>query len=392
MSDHFERSLKLHEELRGKIEVHSKVTVDSQDDLSSAYTPGVARVCEVIAENPELARKLTVRGNSVAIVTDGTAVLGLGDIGPLAALPVMEGKALLFREFAGIDAWPICLDTKDPDEIVRIVRAIAPTFGGVNLEDISAPRCFAIEAQLQDLGIPVMHDDQHGTAIVLFAALLNAAKVVGKPIGNLRVVINGAGAAGTAIAKFLRCSDHGSTACVSVGEVIMCDSKGAIHRDREGLSAEKRALLEITNPNNETGSLQDVLRGTDVVVGVSKGNLLTRDDIATMNDDAIVFGLANPIPEILPDEAKAGGAAVVGTGRSDFPNQINNVLAFPGIFRGALDAEATAITNTMKLAAAQALAASVKTPSADLVLPSPLNRDVAPLVAAAVSRAAKQST
>ncbi len=392
MPDHFERSLRLHEQLRGKIEVRSKAAIESQNDLSAAYTPGVARTCEVIAEDPQRARQLTVRGNSVAIVTDGTAVLGLGDIGPVAALPVMEGKALLFKEFAEIDAWPICLDTKDTEEIVRVVRAIAPTFGGVNLEDISAPRCFAVEDQLQDLGIPVMHDDQHGTAIVLFAALLNAAKVVGKPVGELRVVVNGAGAAGTAIAKLLRCSDHVDGTCVAVGELIVCDSKGAIHRDRENLSREKRSLLDFTNPNNERGLIDEVLRGKDVFVGVSKANLLTREHIATMKSDAIVFGLANPIPEIFPDEAKAGGAAVVGTGRSDFPNQINNVLAFPGLFRGALDAEAPAITNTMKLAAAKSLAEAVAAPSADRVLPSPLQRDVASTVAAAVKRVAMRAS
>lgn len=327
----------------------------------------------------------------MAIVTDGSAVLGLGDIGPSAALPVMEGKALLFKEFANIDAWPICLNAASVDEIVSTVRAIAPTFGGVNLEDISAPRCFEIEEQLQDLGMPVMHDDQHGTAIVLFAALMNAAKVVGKQVDDLDVVINGAGAAGTAIAKLLRCTDHIDGQCVSVSNVVVCDSKGAIHSNRDDLSPEKRALLRFTNSNDERGSLSDVLRGKDVFVGVSKGNLLTRDHIATMNAQAIVFGLANPTPEIFPDEAKAGGAAVVGTGRSDFPNQINNVLAFPGVFRGALDANAQSISNAMKLAAAKSLAASVSSPSEDIVLPSPLNKDVAGIVAQGVARVAGAS-
>jgi len=389
MTDLFERSLIVHEQLRGKIGVVGKMPIANSDDLSLAYTPGVARPCEVIAADPTRARDLTIKRNSVAIVSDGSAVLGLGNIGPFAAIPVMEGKALLFKEFANIDAWPICLDTQKVDEIVATVRRIAPVFGGINLEDISAPRCFAVERQLQDIGIPVFHDDQHGTAIVLLAALMNAAKVLDRDITKLKVVINGAGAAGTAIARLLRCVGHDPNVCVPVKDVMMCDSKGAIHQGRDNLAEYKHELLRFTNRENRTGTLQDVLVGADVFIGVSKGNLLSAADISTMNDSSIVLAMANPIPEIMPEEAKRGGAAVVGTGRSDFPNQINNVLAFPGIFRGALDASASSITEEMKIAAACALAAATTDPSCDRVLPDPLDRGVAPQVATAVAKAAK---
>jgi malate dehydrogenase (oxaloacetate-decarboxylating) len=384
--DFFERSLIVHEQLRGKLALHSKVPVLTRDDLSIAYTPGVARPCEVIAENPARVFDLTIKRNTVAVVTDGSAVLGLGNIGPLAAIPVMEGKALLFREFGNIDAWPLCLDTQDVAEIVETVRRIAPVFGGINLEDISAPRCFAVEQQLQDLGIPVFHDDQHGTAIVLLSALINAAKVLGREISGLRVVINGAGAAGTAIARLLRCVGQSPEVCVPVQDVLVCDSKGIIHREREGLADYKQELLTYTNRDNATGSLQDAIRGADVFIGVSKGDLLSADDIRTMNDDSVILAMANPTPEIMPDEARLGGAAIVGTGRSDFPNQVNNVLAFPGIFRGALDAGVPRITDEMKIAAAHALAACVENPTADRILPDALDRSVAPRIAAAICR------
>jgi malate dehydrogenase (oxaloacetate-decarboxylating) len=338
----------------------------------------------LIAETPALARELTIKHNTIGIVSDGSAVLGLGNIGPLGAIPVMEGKALLMKEFAGIDAFPICLDTQDAQEIIETVRRIAPVFGGINLEDIAAPRCFIIEEALQELGIPVFHDDQHGTAIVLLAALLNGAKVTSRKPESLRVVINGAGAAGTAIAKLLRCVGHAPDVCVPVAVVIVCDSKGAICDDRDDLNEYKKGLLKFTNRDNRSGSLQDVLVGSDAFIGVSKGNLLTSADVKTMADDAIVLAMANPIPEIMPDEAKAGGAAVVGTGRSDFPNQVNNLLAFPGLFRGALDANATRITESMKISAAKELAFLVREPTADRILPDPLDRSIAPSVAAAV--------
>ncbi|WP_298860607.1 NADP-dependent malic enzyme [uncultured Gimesia sp.] len=390
MTDFFERSLIVHEQLRGKIGIVGKMPVTSRDDLSLAYTPGVARPCEVIANDQSQARELTIKHNSVAVVSDGSAVLGLGNIGPHAAIPVMEGKALLFKEFANIDAWPICLDTQDVDEIVSTVKRIAPVFGGINLEDISAPRCFEVEQQLQDIGIPVFHDDQHGTAIVLLAALINAAKLLDRDMTKLRVVINGAGAAGTAIARLLRCVGHSPDVCVSVNDVVVCDSKGAIHRDRSNLAEYKQELLKYTNRMNRSGRLQDMLEGADVFIGVSKGNLLSVDDVSKMADDSIVLAMANPIPEIMPDDAKSGGAAIVGTGRSDFPNQINNVLAFPGLFRGALDACASVISEEMKIAAAYALAAATTDLSPEKILPDPLDRSIAPQVAAAVAKAAMQ--
>ncbi|MFN3193172.1 MAG: NADP-dependent malic enzyme [Aureliella sp.] len=389
--DIYERSAVVHRQLRGKISLVSKVPVDTRDDLSLAYTPGVARPCELIAADPSQARELTIKRNTIGIVSDGSAVLGLGNIGPLGAIPVMEGKALLMKEFANIDAFPICVDTQDEQEIIDTVRRIAPVFGGINLEDISAPRCFVIEQALQDLGIPVFHDDQHGTAIVLLAALLNAAKVTDRRPESLKVVINGAGAAGTAIAKLLRCVGHDPSLCIPVEDVIVCDSKGAIHAGRNDLNESKQAILNFTNRDNRGGSLQEVLAGSDAFIGVSKGNLLTSDDIKTMAPRAIVLAMANPIPEIMPDEARTGGAAVVGTGRSDFPNQVNNLLAFPGIFRGALDARANQITEPMKIAAAHELAYLVRDPSPERILPDPLDRSVAPNIAAAVAKAWDQA-
>jgi malate dehydrogenase (oxaloacetate-decarboxylating) len=391
LTDFFDRSLVLHEQLRGKISVQNKLPIGSRDDLSLAYTPGVARPCEIISEDPEAAYRLTSKGNSVAVVTDGSAVLGLGDIGPLASLPVMEGKALLFKEFAKIDAWPICLDTKDPAKIIETCKLIAPSFGGINLEDISAPRCFEIEDALQDLGIPVFHDDQHGTAIVLLAALINAAQVTGKNLNDLRVIVNGAGAAGTAIAKLISGIGVAGNEISPVGDVIICDSKGAISRSRDGLSPEKTGLLKFSNKDNKSGTLKEVIKGADVFIGVSKGNVITTDDVKAMAKNSIILAMANPTPEIMPEEAIRGGAAVVGTGRSDFANQVNNVLVFPGIFRGALDARAPRINGEMKVAAALALAGAVDEISPENILPHPLDRTVAPRIAKHVRAAAKAS-
>ena len=388
MADYFKESLDLHESFRGKISVTPKMSVETKDDLSRVYSPGVAAPCKEIAEDPSSVWKYTIKGNTVAIVTDGSAVLGLGNIGPHAALPVMEGKAMLFKKFAGIDAFPICLDTQNTDEIVETVRRIAPTFGGINLEDIAAPRSFEVESRLQDLGIPVFHDDQHGTAIVVLAALINASKLVGKDLASLHVVINGAGAAGIAIARLLRCITHDPNQCISVQEVVICDSKGIIHRGRPDLNQAKQEVLGYSNRSNITGSLQDALVGADVFIGVSKGNLLTASDVSTMAKDPIIFAIANPIPEIMPAEAYKGGAAVVGTGRSDLPNQVNNVLGFPGIFRGALDVRASQITPKMKLAAAYAIADSINTPTREMVIPNALDEEIAGKVAEAVAAAA----
>lgn len=386
--DFFKRSQILHEQLRGKIGIYNKMPIRNTDDLSLAYTPGVAEPCKQIAANPEAVKSLTIKQNSVAVVSDGSAVLGLGNIGPHAAIPVMEGKAMLFKEYADIDAWPICLNTQDVDEIVTAVRIMEPSFGGINLEDISAPRCFEIEQRLQDIGIPVFHDDQHGTAIVLLAALINSAKLVGKELSDLKVVVNGGGAAGTAIARLLRCVGHNPKECISVQDIVVCDSKGVIHRQREDLTPYKIDLLEYTNRNNKAGSLSDALVGADVFIGVSVGNILTAQDVMNMANNAIIFAMANPIPEIIPEVAKQAGAAIVGTGRSDYPNQVNNVLAFPGIFKGALMAEAPQITDQMKIAAAYALANAVDNLCPEKILPSPLNKSVAPLVAKAVANAA----
>ncbi len=385
------RSVIIHEQLRGKIGIHNKMPITTHDDLSLAYTPGVAEPCRVIAKDAQRAHDLTIKHNTVAVVSDGSAVLGLGNIGPHAAIPVMEGKAMLFREFAGIDAWPICLDTQDTNEIIETVRRIAPVFGGINLEDIAAPRCFEVERQLQDLGIPVFHDDQHGTAIVLLAALINSAKVLGRELTDMSVVINGAGAAGTAIARLLRCVGHDPNVCQPVSDVIVCDSQGAIHRGRENLTPEKTEMLAYTNRQHRSGTLQEVMAGADVFIGVSKGNLVTADDVKRMAPSPIILAMANPTPEIMPDVAKAAGAAIVGTGRSDFPNQVNNLLAFPGIFRGALDARATQITEEMKIAAAKALAACVEQPTAEMILPDPLDHTVAPRIAAAICQIARNA-
>lgn len=381
--DYFKASLELHRKFKGKIAIHSKMPVRSKDDLATVYSPGVAEPCRAIAADPEAAYEYTIKGNTVAVVTDGTAVLGLGDIGPLAAIPVMEGKAMLFKKFAGIDAFPICLDTTNVDEIVETVRRIAPVFGGINLEDISAPRSFEVEERLQDLGIPVFHDDQHGTAIVVLAALINSAKCLKKDINKLSVVVNGAGAAGVAIAKLLKGFGVENPA-IRVANVVICDSKGIISKGRTDLNASKLEALTFTNNHDVRGGIRDALVGADVFVGVSVADLLTADDIRLMAKDSIVFALANPTPEIMPEEAYKGGAAIVGTGRSDMPNQVNNVLGFPGIFRGALDARATRITLSMKLAAALAIASCVEKPRRDHIIPTSLDLKVARRVAKAV--------
>jgi malate dehydrogenase (oxaloacetate-decarboxylating) len=370
--------------LGGKIEMQSKVPVKTRDDLSMAYTPGVARICQAIAADRELAFNLTIKQNTVAVVSDGTAVLGLGDIGPEAAMPVMEGKALLFKEFGGVDAWPICLDTKDTDEIVAIVKAIAPGFGGINLEDISAPRCFEIEARLRaELDIPVFHDDQHGTAIVVLAALLNALRVVDKRIEDITVVTTGVGAAGVAVTDILLNA--------GVRTVIGCDHEGAIFNGREGLNPIKQAFSERTNPDCLQGNADDLLAGADVYLGLSMPGAVSRAGIERMADDAIVFAMANPTPEIAPEDLPPGKVAVVATGRSDYPNQINNVLAFPGVFRGALDVRASTITEGMKVAAGHAISSVIADDELgpEYVIPSVFNRDVTLAVAAAVAEAAE---
>jgi malate dehydrogenase (oxaloacetate-decarboxylating) len=378
-----DRTFLLH--LGGKIEMVSKAPLKTRDDLSMAYTPGVARVCTAIADDPGKVWNLTIKSNTVAVVSDGTAVLGLGDIGPEAAMPVMEGKAMLFKEFGGVDAWPICLSTKEPDEIVAAVSAIAPGFGGINLEDISAPRCFEIESRLKEsLDIPVFHDDQHGTAVVVIAALLNALRLVGKRMEDIRVVITGVGAAGVATTDMLLAS--------GVHNIVGCDRRGALHRGRSDLGPWKAAFAERTNPEGFSGSADEALAGVDVFIGLSGPGAITRDGVATMAEGAIVFAMANPVPEVAPEEIE-GLAQVIATGRSDYPNQINNVLAFPGIFRGALDVRASTIDEEMKLAAAEAIAAVVKPDelSPEYVIPSVFNRDVAPAVATAVAAAAEAS-
>ena len=365
--------------LQGKIEINNRLPLSTRDDLSIAYTPGVARVCTEIHKNPENAYKLTIKGNTVAVVTDGTAVLGLGDIGPKAAMPGMEGKAMLFKQFADIDAWPICLDTTDTEEIISIVKALAPGFGGINLEDISAPRCFEIEERLRnELDIPVFHDDQHGTAVVTTAALINALKLVRKKPKDIKVVVSGAGAAGTACSKMIM---H-----LGVKNLIGCDSKGAIHNQRTDINQSKRWFADKANPDQEQGSLKEVLKGADVFVGVSAPNILDAGDIRNMEKDAIVFAMANPDPEILPEDARPV-AAVVATGRSDYPNQINNVLCFPGIFRGALDCRAKTITEEMKLAASHAIAETLDEQhlNPDYIIPTVFDKSVTPKIAAAIA-------
>lgn len=383
MNETSERSLRLHEELHGKIEVIARAEARTAEDLALLYTPGVAEPCRQIQRDYQRSWELTRRGNLVAVITDGTAVLGLGDIGPAAGMPVMEGKCLLFKEFGDVDAIPLCVDTHDVDEFVRTVQLISKSFGGINLEDIAAPRCFQIERRLQELcDIPVFHDDQHGTAIVTAAGLLNAVRLTGKRMGELRIVMSGAGAAGIAIATLLI---H-----MGFGDVILCDRQGAIYEGRDGLNPAKDEAARISNRARESGSLADVLRGADAFIGVSQPGLLTSQMVATMNE-GIVFACANPTPEIMPAEALAGGARVVATGRSDFPNQINNVLVFPGIFKGALTARAPRITEEMEVAAVHAIASLVTDEelSAEFIIPSALDRRVADVVAAAVAERAR---
>ncbi|MBP9996989.1 MAG: NADP-dependent malic enzyme [Lachnospiraceae bacterium] len=372
-------AMELHEQWQGKIETVAKSKVKSREDLALAYTPGVAEPCKVIAKDKELAYKYTMKANTIAVVSDGSAVLGLGNIGPEAAMPVMEGKAVLFKEFGGVNAVPICLDTQDTEEIIKTVQFLAPTFGGINLEDISAPRCFEIEQRLKEtLDIPVFHDDQHGTAIVVLAATINALKIVKKEKADCKIVVNGAGSAGVAITKLLL--NYGFK------NVVMVDRTGAIASDRTDLNWSKKEMLELTNPNDEKGSLADVMKNADIFVGVSAPNTLTADMVKTMNTDPIIFAMSNPVPEIMPDVAKAAGARIVGTGRSDFPNQINNVVAFPGIFKGALEGRAKQITEEMKLAAAEAIASLVSDDELceDMIMPEAFDPRVADKVAAAV--------
>ena len=374
-----EKALLMHEKWNGKLETVSKTPVKTREDLAIAYTPGVAEPCKVIAQDKEAAYKYTMKANTVAVVSDGSAVLGLGNIGPYAAMPVMEGKAVLFKEFGNVNAVPICLDTQDTEEIIKAVTYLAPGFGGINLEDISAPRCFEIEERLKEiLDIPVFHDDQHGTAIVVLAGVINALKVVGKKKEDCRVVVNGAGSAGVAITKLLL--------TYGFPNIIMCDKVGIVSRDTEGLNWMQKKMTEVTNLNNETGSLADALKGADIFIGVSAPNIVTPKMVASMNRDSILFAMANPIPEIMPDVAKAAGARVVGTGRSDFPNQVNNVVAFPGIFKGALEGLATQITEEMKLAAAEAIAGLVPADklSDDNIMPEAFDPQVAEVVANAV--------
>ena len=374
-----EKALLMHEKWNGKLETVSKTPVKTREDLAIAYTPGVAEPCKVIAQDKEAAYKYTMKANTVAVVSDGSAVLGLGNIGPYAAMPVMEGKAVLFKEFGNVNAVPICLDTQDTEEIIKAVTYLAPGFGGINLEDISAPRCFEIEERLKGiLDIPVFHDDQHGTAIVVLAGVINALKVVGKKKEDCRVVVNGAGSAGVAITKLLL--------TYGFPNIIMCDKVGIVSKDTEGLNWMQKKMTEVTNLNNETGSLADALKGADIFIGVSAPNIVTPKMVASMNRDSILFAMANPIPEIMPDVAKAAGARVVGTGRSDFPNQVNNVVAFPGIFKGALEGRATQITEEMKLAAAEAIAGLVPADklSDDNIMPEAFNPQVAEVVANAV--------
>ena len=376
-----EKALQMHEQWNGKLETTAKAHVNSREDLTIAYTPGVAEPCKVIAKDPEAAYKYTIKSNTVAVVSDGSAVLGLGNIGALAAMPVMEGKAVLFKEFGGVNAVPICLDTQDTEEIIRTVVNIAPAFGGINLEDISAPRCFEIETRLKELlDIPVFHDDQHGTAIVVLAGIINALKATKKEKETCRVVVNGAGSAGVAITKLLL--NYGFK------DITMCDINGIISKDSENLNWMQKEMAKVTNLKNASGTLADALKGADIFVGVSAPGIVTKDMVASMNKDAILFAMANPVPEIMPDLAKAAGAKVVGTGRSDFPNQVNNVVAFPGIFKGALEGRASQITEEMKLAAAKAIAGLVPDEelSEDNILPQAFD----PCVAETVSRAIKE--
>lgn len=384
--DKKEFALKQHETWAGKIEVVSRAKVETPEELSVAYTPGVAEPCLKISENVDLSYTYTRRHNTVAVITDGTAVLGLGDIGPEAGMPVMEGKCVLFKEFGDVDAFPLCIKSKDVEEIVNTVKLLAGSFGGVNLEDISAPRCFEIERKLKECcDIPIFHDDQHGTAIVVLSGIINGLKVVGKNKEDCKVVVNGAGSAGIAITKLLL--KYGFT------DVTMCDINGIITRQSEKLTSEQKKIAELTNPEQKTGKLTDALKGADVFVGVSAPNIVSQEMVASMNENAILFAMANPVPEIMPDKAREAGAAVVGTGRSDFPNQINNVLAFPGVFRGALDVRASDINDEMKLAAAHAIAGLItdEERSAEYIIPSPFDKRVVKVVAEAVAKAAKET-
>ena len=377
--DYDQMAIDMHAKNRGKIATQSKVPLKTMDDLSTAYTPGVAAVCMEIARDTSKAFEFTNKGNMVAVVSDGSAVLGLGDIGPEGSMPVMEGKAVLFKELANIDAWPICISAHEPEEIIMVVRSLAPTFGGINLEDIAAPKCFVIEEALQDLGIPVFHDDQHGTAVVVLAAMINALKVVKKEFHDLKVVFSGAGASGIACAKILQ--------VMGVENIILVDTRGAIYKGRDNLTPVKEEISKTTNPENVHGDIHEVIKGADVFIGLSTANLLKAEDIRTMNNNAIVLAMANPMPEISPEEAKKGGAVIVGTGRSDLPNQINNVLAFPGILRGALDVRADRITTRMKIAAGHAIAALVDEPTPEEIIPYPLDEAVVPAVSKAVADA-----
>lgn len=382
--DYNKLSVQAHKKYGGKVAIHSKMPLETKEDLSIAYTPGVAQPCLEISEDKNRAYDYTSKQNTVAVVSDGSAVLGLGNIGPEASLPVMEGKAVLFKKFADVDAVPIILSSQDTEEIIKTITMIAPTFGGINLEDISAPRCFEIEQRLKEaLDIPVMHDDQHGTAVVTLAGMINAMKVTGKKFEDLRVIINGAGAAGVAIIYLLR--------EMGVRDVIMCDSRGIITKERDNLSDVKKRMAAITNKGNISGSLADAVKDADVFIGVSVPGVLTAEMVKSMNDDPIIFAMANPVPEIMPDEAREAGARIIATGRSDFPNQINNVLAFPGIFRGLLDARASKLTNEIYIAAAQAIADQVKEPTEEKIIPSAFETTVAPAVAKAVQDAAISS-
>ena len=376
--DYKNESLRIHKKLHGKLGIKSKVPVTNKEELSIAYTPGVAAVSSLLAEKPELAKLYTIKHNTIAVISDGSAVLGLGNIGPLGALPVMEGKAVLFKEFGNVDAVPIVLNTQDPDEIVTIVKAIAPTFAGINLEDISAPRCFYIEERLKkELDIPVFHDDQHGTAIVVLAGLINALKLAGKSIENVRIVISGVGAAGVAIAKLLK--NYGSR------YIVMVDSKGVINNNRNDLPDYKKQLLNFIGfTDDNVNTLEQALKGADVFIGVSVAGIVSKDMVKSMNKHAIVFAMANPVPEIMPEDALDAGALVVATGRSDYPNQINNVLAFPGVFRGAIDNNVKQITEDMKIKAAKALASLVENPNPEYIIPSPFDKRVVSAVASAI--------
>jgi len=385
--DYFKKSLNLHRKNRGKISVRSKVYLKNKEDLSLYYTPGVAEPCKQIAKDKDKVFEYTAKSNTVAVITDGSAVLGLGNIGAEASLPVMEGKAILFKEFANIDAWPIALASQDVEKNIETIKNIAPIFGGINLEDIKAPECFVIEKALQNLGIPVMHDDQHGTAVVTLAAIINSLKVVNKKIKEVKIIINGAGSAGMAITKLLIA--YGARPA----NIIMLDSKGAINGSRKDIkhNKEKVFIAKITNKDNVAGNLGDVINGADIFVGVSKGGVLKKNMAKKMNKDSVVIAMANPVPEIMPNEAKQAGVKIVATGRSDYPNQVNNVLAFPGIFRGALDIRASRITTNMKLSAAKAIAGCVKKPTTNKIVPDVFNKDVVKRVASAVKREWKKT-